>query len=40
MMKKSIQLKFKIVTKDIFPELYNPNLNKDKENKISTLLLD
>ena len=38
MIKKSIQLKFKIVTKDIFPELYNPNLNKDKENKTPTLL--
>ena len=39
MIKKSIQLKFRVVTKDIFPELYVPNLNQNKEAE-SSLLLD
>ena len=38
MAKKSIQLKFRVVTKDVFPELYTPNLNKNKEAETSLLL--
>ena len=38
MINKSIQLKFRVITKDVFPELYVPNLNQNKEAESSSLL--